>query len=281
MRLYPFQVFIKYLICVGRTPSWIVEHLSSLGFNPPNDDYIKVYITEQCQVITEVHKLMQTTISDDPKIRPEEKDAMIALAEKVGVAGLCVHKLGRGNAEHKEIYSQAIDILRDGHLRDIVEALLLRRVENAAIATILTDNHLGAFVPAAIQVYQEYFWNTELVPRSDWKQYLNELPEGPERYKRLLAIYYHPEYVKYKLGLEAEVAYNDMLKDITSSLYFKFKDMIASDNPDMVLKSVRVAESATRIGEKMQNLLRSTKTGFFDELQNNLQFIEAKIPLLE
>ncbi len=276
---FPYNNYLKCLLCINTKVEDALEQIEALGFIPPTIEYIQVMLNTQEQVIREGTRLLNLE-ADDADETSKTKDRMEAIAEKAGVLSMAKHKLGRGSAQAKKVHNDCFNILGDGHIRDIVEALLLRRIPEQEIAQIVSSTSTLLVETETIILYRYYFWNVDDVSRTDWKQYLEQIPDKRDKYIKAMALYSRPDYVKWKLGAQVDVPYNSMLSDMASSLYFRFTELIRSENMDNVVKAAKLAEVATRVGKELEEVKKDNMNNFAQELQTQLDFLESKPPLL-
>lgn len=274
--LFPYTNYLKYLLFLGRTPENIISHITDIGYIPPSTEYIQWFVSTKLEILTEANRL-----NEGKEVTAKNQEA---LAKKLGVDLLYRYKLGKlADSDKLKIdMDGCFNIVGDAHIRDIVEALLLRNLKPVDISACLSNSEIMSITGDAIEFYRLYFWDTVNIGRVDWKEYLDKISDKKEKYLKVLSLYKKADYIKWKMGLTTRVDYSSMLEDMLSGLYFKFSEMITSENTDTVIKAAKLADTAIKVGDKLQEVRKDTSTGFAAELQGQLEFLdETAPPLLE
>lgn len=269
--LYPYNNYLKYLLLVGKDVENIISHIKAIGYIPPNEEYIGWFLSTQMTYANEAKKVAD----------PTDTKAFTAIADKVGVLSMYLFKKGELVEEAKAAMTGCTIILGDGHIRDIVEAMLLRGFKDKEIAASVAGNDIADLGEESIHLYKYYFWDTEGVDRLDWKTYLDKISDKREKYLKVLSIYGRPEYVKWKLGLKPKITYADVLEDMMNNLYFRFTEMVTSEDIGNVVKASKMADIVCKLGEKLNEYKKDTSVGFAAELQQNIEFLDTEVKNLQ
>jgi hypothetical protein len=92
----------------------------------------------------------------------------------------------------------ALELLRTPRAKEFAEAMLLVQVPLSAIASFITRNRGVYTTPAALELYQHYFWNVNLLDSTQWRVLLqmrvenavDDVPAFADKKKVLMSAYY-------------------------------------------------------------------------------------------
>lgn len=120
-----------------------------------------------------------------------------------------------------ESFAKAIRIYSDDFLKKAVNAALLLKLTPREIGLPIDD--------AVLSKYLFYFMNTQGFDLLDWREYLLRLKEDEfALYEAALA--QEKERVMYILGKHSALSKSRVLEDITSSSYYKYKELLRYTN---------------------------------------------------
>lgn len=198
-----------------------------------------------------------------------------------GIAPLFRYFYGYSDDAEKSMMRDCMTIMQDMHIREIVEAMLLRGIDPQDIADDFVTAGMIDLRPEAIEKYSYFFWDTVDLDVIHWKEYLNNLGEERDKFIRLSALYSDTEALRWKLGFRTSKEPADMAKDMVQGLYFRCKDMLRSDNVDTITKAARIASTAVRIMIDANMLSKAPADEMREALQLKLGFKEVRTPILD
>jgi hypothetical protein len=150
----PAEYMVKYLCSQpGITVDQVKDYLSrsSAGIMP-TETYVE-----------EIHAEIQSLLP--PNYNPKD------FTHKPSMAFLKKQRI-RGMWQRTQSMDEAIDLFKNGPVREIVEALLLTGMGDQNISELLSYFKAINVMASAISEFRHYFWNTELLTFDEWTYYL-------------------------------------------------------------------------------------------------------------
>jgi len=163
-------------------------------------------------------------------------------------------------AKEEKYAVKARGLLGDTRVRPVIEALILSDMPHDEVSSY-TKNITGTHVSKrALEMYQHYFWNRDLLSTRQWFAYLETHPK-----KRVLKACHAqgPKYALWKSGFRPELAQQEVLKglfDESAMRFFETTVMPNSKDTAMTAKLwaeniFRATEELNRTGDAVQQVV--------------------------
>jgi len=198
---HPSHYFAKYLMSLGTRDSydnnWVRATMTAHGCFP---------LTEE-----EAQEIREEISADMPRdYRPRDK------RHKASTAFMRKHKVysyHHPNEAHDRMVSQ---ILTVPFTRELVERLLLGRLDPQFIATKLNSRYNLLLTKRSVDLYRHFFFNVDLLTLDDWQYHLRE--RGDYKTQMCIAQVGAPLAV-FRAGLKQSIDSKHMLKRAQQMLF--------------------------------------------------------------
>ena len=249
---YPFHRYLRYLLLEGDDVDEIHEHIGNLGYIPP--------LKEDLQDMLGPMSAYQVV---DDSVR--EEHGVLFFDEP------CPSRDG--------MYR----IVEEPRVRTLAEKLLLDKVPNRDVATILSHKFDGRFDIKAVNMFQSGFWDTVTLAPLDFYAYFQSgnrsMPMGGKAgtidERGMLAAWregVHPE--------DEELTIDKMMKSLTFDSYFQFKENQATPSPDKQEQARKWASVFMRAAGASKSLGIAGQKNKANEIKPILTYSEVNPPTL-
>jgi hypothetical protein len=231
---HPSENFIKYLITSGHSSSgndeWIKMMLSSLAFPVPDTNYLR-----------DLRADLESRLPEDFQPKNPYHRASKSFMRKEGIFNL--HNPDKSSREAQRILM---------HLRprEVIQSLILGRMETKDIAKKVNSKFAEFFTAEGIQAYKHYYWNVDIVKVEDWNALMAESAELRNNTVSIAKI--GATMALHKSGFQQQLESKSMLRAMQEALYFDFLEWKAA--PSGINKTralTAIAKSAVLVDEQL------------------------------
>ncbi len=258
MHKLPYERFVQALIIHKEPPAKIIDILKSMDFVIPanmialcKEIYTKLFVEEP--------EHFQNS-SSEPK-----NNWLLDL----GIHGL-YHEFFRTGTETKSAFKGAQRILEDPRMRRAIQSMALIKITDEDIELLLNARYDFNFTPDEINFFLDNYFDV-----LDWtlpqiKTVVDIEPNREFKEMYLLALKGDKNYLFWKLGLNPNKSYQEMLQDMMNDAYYLFKENSRpGKSSDLALKWSSIA---IKVAEKLE---KSQKDD--DDALNLFQTIELNL----
>ena len=169
-------------------------------------------------------------------------------------------------------------IFSDTQLRTAYAVLKLSRFTVEEIEALFRDKYDINITKAVRSVLDRWFFDFSSLEREDWVHFVNRL-DDEQRNKFMLVLKRKPKAaIEHALESTPNMGYRDVLADIMSTAYHKFKQ--AQGHPLLDPVAMRWAELAMKAGEKQVKYTKDPTKDLRKDVQMRFEFEELNFPTL-
>lgn len=163
----------------------------------------------------------------------------------------------------------ALEILKDKSMYDVISTLALGKIEDEDIDLIVNGRYNIHYESIDIKEFIHYFFNVYDWTLSDKKNLVASITDTKLKKLYELALEGDKDYLIWKLGIAPNRSFDQMLREMMTDSYYNFKEKIKLD-PDMAQKWGGLA---LRITDRIEKLTQesTTKKSILEDIQFILQ----------
>jgi hypothetical protein len=174
----------------------------------------------------------------------------------------------------------ARDILYDHKLSISINALLIKKVNYSTIAQSMNIRYQLGLTDLILKVYQKYFFNSETMHRSDWREYLKGCNDW-EQHVYFTALTDSVDAVKFEIGLPASVKVTDELGFLLNKSFQKSKEHLRANTPTSAAEARKWIGVSLSLADKYEKYRDADTTDFGNALELELthereDFVQAE-----
>lgn len=250
---HPSFYFIKYLLLDNQT------------------DINKILMTHNLPIIKE-ENIKQLTFMPPNNFNPHD------LNNKSSINYIKKEKVY--NLFHKDrITEETIDLLDNLDIREVVEQLLLSKLDPIEIAKKINSKWKILYTAEAIDRYRHYFWNTKLMKTNDWLELFKD-PKDKNKIKNILK--HGPTYTLQILGFIQKTEAKEILRDLLSICARITKEIASEPCSVDTIKSISLLEqTVNRIDDKLSSTFETNKDIMTRYQSYAIENSNKKIPAIE
>ncbi len=231
---HPSELFLKYCMTLPRQEAahdgWIAMYTEHLGFPKPDFTYLMWLRAEFTRNIP---------ANFQPTNKYHKESVQFLKTEQI--YGL----------HHPDATVMAcFNLLISPRPRQLVEDLLLGRLEPKEVAKKVNARLSEYFTTEVIEVYAHYFWNCGLLKVDDWATLLKEVDYRREHTMAILQV--GPAMALHKHGFQQHIDSKAVLQEMQETIYFDFRDWKSQARSPLRTKALStLARSAVLIDERL------------------------------
>lgn len=275
---YPFHRYIDFLVTNKFSYEEIGKILKGHGLLCPSEEYIderEEKLIEKCPL----PKFKTYMTSKRSTFKKKVKDFLTCM-DVLEVKDLW---LSESNFKHDKSMApmmRAVNIFNIPAQRRSLECFLLNKLPIEEMVQCFNSRYKVQLTQGAIDNFKKYYFDSSRMDRSDWIKYLKACP----RDKMILyvkAMNIDSNRLRHTLGFKTKLEYSDMLSDIMSTSYYKFRDGVETDLDENDPNSRSWAKMAIEAGEKKEKVQAGNMEDFAETLQLQMTFSEEEFPTFE
>lgn len=250
---YPYHRYLRYQLLEGDDVEEICEHMLALGYIRPREEDLRDMLGP----------IPAYQIGDDEVKKEHDVDFFDTP---------CPSRDG--------MYS----IVENDRVRTMAEKLLLDRVPNKDIATILGHNFGRQFDIKAVDMFQKGFWDTVHLSRLDFYNYFQLGGKGMPRERGAGTLDERSMMSAWREGVhpgDEDLSIDKMMKSLTVDSYFNFKENQSTPSPEKQDQARKWAGVFMRAASASKSLGASSERKKEGGIKPILTYSQTQPPTLE
>lgn len=268
----PYENYIRFLITTSLDSDETKEHLDDLGLRYDDETFTE-YWDKQYELLHSLSipkKVKKFWNNPSGKIPP-------GFFEYMNVAGL--KEAWMYNAGQDKDFIQVIEAVKDANVYIVARGLVSSKAGDDEISAVINGKYAMPFSKRAAALFKKYFFNTQILKRSDWKLHLNSL-EGDERQILYLGMMGETEEMRAELGLPVKISVSENYQKLHVFAMERFNKYRKAGDNAADQHAIKWAQLAMSSGDKYEKLKVSDATDFVRDIQMEFDYVDTEFPLI-
>jgi hypothetical protein len=196
----------------------------------------------------------------------------LAVWEKYGYGEIYLHQM------EKSDWSEIGRILNHPVMRVALECCLAAKLTHDEISQLLPSVYSLPLNTQSILTYISYFFDHEIMKKSDWQSYLNQISEDRYTHTRLFfALTRTQEEVLHAVGLPTRAQFGTMLKNVMNTANYRFEHYARQQSPESQEEARKWARLMMDAGVRHEKFGSTDATDFSKLIQTQFEYIDDPI----
>lgn len=275
MRL-PHERYIRFLITNGLDLEDTNEHLQDkgLGICPMEGEDESEYWTTQYDLLhdSKIPKSIKAFWKkQDKKKLPKN---FFSFMNTVGLKEAWMYNVG-----DEKIFTIAMDALEDEDVFLDLRCLLALRSPMDEVSALINGKYGMAFPRAAAEMFQSYFFETRIMSRGSWREYLATLP-GEHKELIYKALVGRDVELRAELDFPNRISVSEHYQKLHIYAMEKFNTYRKSADSTADQNAIKWAQIAMSSGDKYEKLKLGDTADFSKDIQMEFDYIDADFPMI-
>jgi hypothetical protein len=269
MRL-PHEQYVRFLITLNFDLEDIQINLNDHGLLKISESYWKDQkaILENSKIPNSIKSFW---VAEKQNKLPKD---FINYMNSIGLKDAWMYNLGK----NKE-FEIVVDALKDADVSICVRSLLASGLSSEEIAALVNGKFGMVFPKICVELFKKYFFQTLIMSRTSWKNYINQL-EPEERNLIYLGITGQQTVLRAELSLPVKISVAEHYQKLHIFAMQKFELYKNNNSPDADQNALKWAQMAMSSGDKYEKLKIGDASDFGKDLQMEFDFIDTDFPLI-
>jgi hypothetical protein len=258
---HPSEYYIRYLMTLDHPQAsqdgWILWNIQTLGFPAADLEYIRELRTEL---------LPKIPVNFERTNRLNRESVKFMRSEGIW-------SMHNPDAPMQE----ATAILQNPKVREVVEQLLLGRLDPKEVAKKVNARFEEHCTTAGIESYRHCYWNVTLCSIEDWDRILGKA-NYQTREKAISALTIGPSMALHQTGFAQNIESKTVMKAVQEALYFDFLRWKAEPmSPDKTRALTGIAAGLCKVDEQLQQADSALRDALKSLEQFRMQHAEFQV----
>jgi len=271
--MYPYKLYLRFLISKLRSPEKVNTRLSSLGLpRILNATYQDIF-----------NDLLNTTVPTEVLMYLNNDTDTILNRDAFELWGsyLQIGVLWKHEWNHDKTVESALRTFEDIEIRTGMTMLLLKKFETKEISDLILNRYDWRIDETAVDMFRQIFFDITVMNREHWRMLLPELDSNWKR-QLWMAAKRDADHIRYLFGKQPSLSFGDVLGDIMATSYYQFKEATKDKKTVANERTVREwAKLAMSAGEKKERFSMGDILDFQKELDIALEFDDTDFPTID
>lgn len=269
MRL-PHEQYIRFLVTLGFDLEDAQDHLKTNNLLAVGKEYWQ----RQADILhkSKVPKYIKSFWAAKEKSKlPKD---FFSYMNTVGLKEVWAYNCG-GNKD----FGVVMDAVNDPDVSICVRSLLSLSLSPEEISALINGKFGMVFPKESVELYKKYFFQTLIMSRSSWRNYLERLPEE-EKHLLYLGITGQQTVLRAELGLPVRISVAEHYQKLHIFAMQKFETYKKTNSPDADQNALKWAQMAMSSGDKYEKLKIGDVADFGRDIQMEFDFIDTDFPMI-
>lgn len=273
---YPYENYIKALACKGHDELSISERLRTLKLIPPTElEIARISNSVLDTVPQDVRELIEHGARYD-------LDEFITKASQQLMAAELDDIIPVLREKRIPQWEEALLIMTDPELRMYVMCLTICQTLEEDILEGIKKRFREDVSELGLFMFKKYFWDIADMSRLELYHFISSCSIQKHRQLLMNAFRHHEKELKWQLEGESLLTLEDILQNVMHESFYKFKNLVTSEEIDNVTRTQQWANLAIKAAEKLETMKTSGSDNIISLLEFNLSKVaQSDIPLAD